>query len=145
MHYYNDMANNCTYGIGTLAHAGPCTAQELATPVTAAEVNGQLSARVQTVEAAVRRAVTQSTLTQAQFDALVSYTYNVGANGALPVLQAANGGRDAQVVRHMEQTVYIHPRDAQGRRLPARQVPGLVSRRREEAAPFRTPGTGRRP
>jgi Lysozyme inhibitor LprI len=23
--YYNDAANNCTYGVGTLAHRGPCT------------------------------------------------------------------------------------------------------------------------
>ncbi|WP_343050171.1 hypothetical protein [Burkholderia guangdongensis] len=25
MAYYNDQANNCTYGVGTLAHYGPCT------------------------------------------------------------------------------------------------------------------------
>ncbi|CAB3763524.1 hypothetical protein LMG29660_04780 [Burkholderia puraquae] len=25
MHYYNDQANNCTFGVGTLAHSGPCT------------------------------------------------------------------------------------------------------------------------
>jgi lysozyme len=29
LHYYSDVANNCTYGIGTLAHHGPCTDEEL--------------------------------------------------------------------------------------------------------------------
>jgi GH24 family phage-related lysozyme (muramidase) len=145
MHYYNDIANNCTYGIGTLAHAGPCTPREMATPVTVAAVNMQLAAKIGVAESAVRRAVTRSNLTQAQFDALVSYTYNVGAHGALPVLQAANDGDDAQVVRRMEQAVYVHPRDAQGRRLPAHLVPGLVNRRRDEAAPFRLRSQGRQP
>lgn len=30
MAYYNDQANNCTYGIGTLAHTGPCTRKNCA-------------------------------------------------------------------------------------------------------------------
>lgn len=33
MAYYNDVANNCTYGVGTLAHTAPCTPEELARPV----------------------------------------------------------------------------------------------------------------
>jgi GH24 family phage-related lysozyme (muramidase) len=30
--HYNDIANNCTVGLGTLVHHGPCTAAELAQP-----------------------------------------------------------------------------------------------------------------
>lgn len=145
MHYYDDPAGNCTYGVGTLVHRGPCTAQERATPVTATEVDQQLAIRTQAATAAVRRRVTQSTLTQAQFDALVSYTYNVGAGGARSVLDAANAGDNVQVARRMEQTVYVHPVDPNGRPLPARRVPGLVSRRQDEAAPFRNPPAGRQP
>ncbi|WP_186183149.1 glycoside hydrolase family protein [Burkholderia gladioli] len=136
MAYYNDQANNCTYGVGTLVHAGPCTPQELARPVSAAQVNAQLTARVSTAEAVVRRAVSNRNLTQAQFDELVSYTYNAGNTGAQTALRAANQSNDAGVVSSINQRVYIHPRDAQGRRLAPVRSRGLVNRRRLESAPF---------
>lgn len=41
MAYYNDQVNNCTYGVGTLAHTGPCTPEELRRPVTPSQVNAQ--------------------------------------------------------------------------------------------------------
>jgi lysozyme len=138
MAYYNDQANNCTYGVGTLAHLGPCTADELARPVTAGQVNAQLAVHVDRAEAVVRRAVKARELTQAQFDELVSYTYNVGGTGALAALRAANQGDDAGVVSHMTERVYIHPRDANGRRLTPVRSSGLVNRRRFESAPFRS-------
>ncbi|AOJ08740.1 glycoside hydrolase family protein [Burkholderia mayonis] len=137
MAYYNDQANNCTFGVGTLAHAGPCTPQEFARPVSAAQVNAQLTTRVSRAEAAVRRVVTTRQLTQDQFDELVSYTYNAGDNGARAALQAANQSNDPGVVSHMNQRVYIHPRDANGRRLAPVRSNGLVNRRRHETAPFR--------
>ena len=136
MHYYNDQANNCTFGVGTLAHTGACTPEELRRPVTPAQVNAQLATRVSTAEAQVRRNVTQRELTQAQFDELVSYTYNAGNTGALSALHSANQNNDSGVVSHMSQRVYIHPRDAQGRRLAPIRSTGLVNRRRLEAAPF---------
>lgn len=134
--YYNDAANNCSYGVGTLAHHGPCTPDELRRPVTAAAVNAQLEARVRSAEATVRQRVRDHQLTQAQFDALVSFTYNTGATGARATLDAANRGSQAEVVRHMNNNVYVHPRDARGRRQPAIRLQGLVNRRAEEAAPF---------
>ncbi|WP_060331527.1 glycoside hydrolase family protein [Burkholderia cepacia] len=136
MSYYNDQANNCTFGVGTLAHAGPCTPEEMRRPVTAAQVNAQLATGVSRAEAQVRRTVTQRELTQAQFDELVSYTYNAGNTGAVDALRSANQNNDAGVVSHMNQRVYIHPRDAHGRRLRAVRSNGLVNRRRLEAAPF---------
>lgn len=135
-HYYNDSARNCTYGVGTLAHLGPCTEEEMRRPVTPEEVNAQLSIRVHSTEAAVRRQVPDRELTQEQFDALVSFTYNAGATGAHPTMAAANGGRDAEVAQQMAQHVYVHPRDAHGRRLAPVRSTGLVIRRREEAVPF---------
>jgi lysozyme len=136
MAYYNDLANNCTYGVGTLAHTGPCTPEEMRRPVTISEVNAQLAVRVSRAESQVRRIVTQRELSQAQFDELVSYTYNAGNTGALTALNAANQNNDASVVLHMSQHVYLHPRDAQGRRLPAVRSTGLVNRRHLETAPF---------
>ncbi|WP_199189423.1 glycoside hydrolase family protein [Trinickia dabaoshanensis] len=141
MAYYNDQANNCTFGVGTLAHTGPCTPEELVRPVTVAQVNAQLAVGVSRAEVAVRRLVNNRTLTQDQFDELVSYTYNAGASGARTVLQAANQSDDTGVVSHMTQRVYIHPRDADGRRLAPVRSNGLVNRRRLESAPFRQRGT----
>lgn len=137
LRYYNDSANNCTYGVGTLLHNGACTAEELQRPVTVAQVNTQLNLRVSRAEATVRRHVPDHPLTQERFDALVSFVYNTGATGALPTLRAANRDDAPGVVGQMNQNVYVHPRDAQGRRLPPIRVPGLVNRRREETAPFR--------
>lgn len=139
LRHYNDIANNCTYGVGTLVHLGPCTAAEFQRPVTPADVDIQLAAGIQAAESAVRKRVTDHELTQEQFDALVSFTYNTGATGARQTLEAANRGQLKEVASHMEQNIYVHPRDADGRRLPAVRVPGLINRRHEEAAPFLTP------
>jgi lysozyme len=136
MHYYNDLANHCTFGVGTLVHHGPCTPEELQRPVTEQEVNTQLAVRVNSAERAVRVGVPDVQLAQAQFDALVSFVYNVGARGAAATLQAANRGAGNDVAAHMNANVYVHPRDARGRRLPAVRVQGLVNRRQREAAPF---------
>jgi len=139
LRYYNDVANNCTYGVGTLAHPGPCTPEELARPVTVAQVNAQLAAAIQVAEQAVRRRVRRHELTQDQFDALISYTYNLGAGGAQAVLTAADRAANQDVVREMNRNIYIHRRDANDRRLPPTPVQGLVNRRRDEAAPFQAP------
>ena len=138
LRYYNDVANNCTYGVGTLAHHGPCTADESQRPVTIADVNTQLQARVGTAVRAVRQRVHTRALTQDQFDALVSFTFNTGARGARQVLDAADAGADATVVSRRQVNGLVHVRNADGR-LPAVRVPGLANRRREEVLPFQTP------
>jgi lysozyme len=134
--YYNDAARNCTYGVGTLAHHGPCTTSELQQPVTAQMVNVQLATRVRIAQDAVRKRVRSHQLTQAQFDGLVSFVYNAGTAGARATLDAANRGAFHEVITHMNSNVYVHPRDAQGHRLAPILLQGLANRRREEAAPF---------
>jgi len=134
--YYNDSAGNCTSGIGTLAHFGLCTPEELRQAVTGDQVNGSLFAAIDNAAAAVRRAVTNQPLTQAQFDALVTYTYNRGATGAHPALHAANQGNNAAVVSIMLQNVYVHPHDRHGHRGHPRIDQGLVRRRHAESMPF---------
>lgn len=143
LRYYNDIANNCTWGVGTLAHLGPCSVEELNRQVTAAEVNAQLATRVEVAERAVRLQVRNHPLTQEQFDALVSFTFNLGARGARTTLGAANRGALNEVASNMQSNVWIHPRDARGRRLPAVRSRGLVNRRREETRPFQTQQQGR--
>lgn len=143
LRYYNDAANHCTYGVGTLAHHGPCTPEELRRPVSIVDVNTQLATRVGSAEAAVRQRVRNHQLTQAQFDALVSFTFNTGAAGARTALDAANRGALRDVATQMNNNVYVHPRDASGRRLAPVRLPGLVNRRREETEPFHAQQAGR--
>jgi lysozyme len=143
LRYYNDAANHCTYGVGTLAHHGPCTPDELRHPVSIADVDLQLATRVRSAEQAVRQQVRTHQLTQAQFDALVSFTFNTGATGVRTTLDAANRGASREVATQMNNNVYVHPRDANGRRLPPVRLQGLVNRRREEAAPFQGQQPGR--
>ena len=143
LRYYNDAANHCTYGVGTLAHHGPCTPEELHRPVSIADVNIQLATRVTSAEDAVRQRVRNHQLTQEQFDALVSFTFNTGATGARSTLDAANRGASRDVATHMNSNVYVHPRDANGRRLAPVRLQGLVNRRREETAPFQAQQAGR--
>ena len=82
-------------------------------------------------ERAVQRQVSHQRLTQAQFDALVSYTFNLGAGGAMMVLRRIDAGdlhgaADA-MLRNIDAPI-------NGRLMPQA---GLVTRRKEESAPFR--------
>jgi lysozyme len=144
LHYYNDPANNCTYGAGTLAHQGPCTPQELQTDVNDQDVVTHLNQGIATAQNAVRRNVRDRNLTQEQFDALVSFTYNVGAGGARNVLRQVNDGSDDQAAHTMLQFTHATVRGADGQPLRdadgnvvTRELPGLLHRRHEEIVPFR--------
>jgi len=142
-HYYNDAANNCTYGVGTLAHLGSCTADELHTQLTDQQMATSLHHGVHIAENAVRRNVTHHRLTQRQFDALVSFTYNVGTGGARNVLRLVDQGHLEDAAHLMKQytNATVYGADGQPERdkngdIITRVLPGLVSRRRDESAPF---------
>jgi lysozyme len=90
--YYDDMGpgkGNCTWGVGNLAHQGPCTKDELAKPVSAAAVEAEFARRVADAEAGVVRQVRTQKLTQDQFDALVSLTFNAGVRGSRPCTRSS--------------------------------------------------------
>jgi GH24 family phage-related lysozyme (muramidase) len=83
--YYDDMGpgkGNCTWGLGILAHRGQCTRDELGKEVSQAEVDAEFARKVAKAERIVRRNVANQALSQTQFDALVSLTYNAGERGA---------------------------------------------------------------
>jgi lysozyme len=136
LRYYNDAVNNCTYGIGTLAHRGPCTKEELKRPVTAPQAEAKFDERIESAARAVRHVVRTAALTQRQFDGLVSYTYNRGAGNALKVLKLADRGDHRAVAREMAAAVWAHPIDAKGHKKPSVLLKGLIHRRRWEAAGF---------
>lgn len=138
--YYNDQGHNCTYGAGTLVHYGPCTAAELASPVPQAAIIGSLHHGVEEAERIVRTAVPGHALSQAQFDAAVSFAYNVGPR-ARRALAPANAGDLAAVGRNMQQYVMVCRHDRSGRTIPGscHRSNGLIARRAREAAPFARP------
>lgn len=70
--HYDDSAGNCTVGVGTLVHYGPCTAAEWAERANPVANQATLSTRIASTEAVVRRRVATRSLNQNQFDALVS-------------------------------------------------------------------------
>lgn len=142
--YYNDPVGNCTFGAGTMIQPPRrCTAEELRTRVTDERINESLQNGIDQATRAVRAAVTNQRLTQQQFDALVSFTYNLGAGGARSVLQQVNNGdlvgaRESMLryTRATQRNADGTPqRDANGN-IITRELPGLVRRRRDEAAPF---------
>lgn len=117
-------------GPGILAHRGPCTKEELATPVSSAAVEAEFARRVAKAEREVRRNVQKQALTQEQFDALVSLTYNAGARGSRGTYKLIEKGDlkgAAANIRQMTKTTI------NGKQVVAR---GLISRRAEESAPF---------
>ena len=135
--YYNDIANNCTYGVGQLAHIGPCTAEELATPVSQQQIQQTMDASVRRFEQRVRDGVPGRQLNQNQFDALASFVFNVPRGEGNRVLDMANRGDDAAVAREMTGAVYYHPRDANGVRLHQPVLSrGLVNRRNGEVTQY---------
>lgn len=140
-YYYDDGGKrgrgNCTWGIGTLAHKGPCSAAELKTKIGPAEVEAAFTSRIADAERIVRRKVSGQALNQEQFDALVSFVYNVGGKGAENVLSLVDDGDFKGAASSISRTIYMTVRTKKG---PKKVVAhGLIGRRAEESAPFRVP------
>jgi len=128
---YNDVANNATIGYGHLVHAGPITAADRAGPYGKGISQAQGLALLKQDAARMVAAVNQSVkvpLTQDQFDALVSFTYNVGVGAfqGSTLLQKLNAGDYAGAQAQF----------AAWNKAGGTVVAGLVRRRAEEAALF---------
>jgi GH24 family phage-related lysozyme (muramidase) len=139
MKYYDDGGKsgrgNCTWGIGIKAHDGPCSKAELARAVTASDVEREFATRVLAAERGVERNV-KVELTQAQFDALVSLTFNVGVRGASKVYDLLNQGDTSGAARYIaNMTTARQKRNGKNVQVTLK---GLVTRRMAESAPFRS-------
>lgn len=135
--YYNDMGKDkghCTWGAGILAHKGVCTEDELKKTVSVELVNQEFEKRVRIAESAVKRNV-KAPLSQAQFDALVSFTYNVGAYGASRTYDYLNREDFVGAASNMLLMNRVTVADKAGRKRKV-VAPGLILRRREESEPF---------
>ncbi|MBV8464622.1 MAG: lysozyme [Burkholderiales bacterium] len=99
--------------------------------ITQAQADALLARDLRTTEAAVSRCV-KVALTQGQFDALVSFAYNLGA-GTLQrasLLASLNQGDYAGAANDLLDYVSAHVNGVR------RVLPGLVARRRAEQALF---------
>ena len=129
-HPYNDSLGNATIGYGHLLHEGPVTSADLRQWGTITRAEGQrlLKADMTHAVEAVKKLV-KVPLTQAQFDALASFTFNIGIGGFAhsEALADLNGGRYGRVPSD-----FLHwDHDGEGN-----VVPGLRTRRRAEGELF---------
>jgi lysozyme len=131
-HLYDDAAGNCTIGYGHLVHMGRCNGSEPAAfkhGISEPAAEELLRKDAQTAADAVRRSV-HVPLNQAQFDALVSFVYNLGAGAfeSSTLLRDINAHNFAAVPGQLEQWVHAG----------GQVLPGLVARRKAEAELFTT-------
>lgn len=127
----HDFSQHCTVGYGYLVHRGPCNGAPSEAPflngITRERALELLAQETATAATAVSNAVTVP-LNQAQFDALISFTFNVGAaafrNSGL--LRAVNENRFADVPTELNRWT----------RSGNRVLPGLVRRRAAEGQLF---------
>jgi GH24 family phage-related lysozyme (muramidase) len=137
---YNALSGNvgsCTIGYGHLLHKGLCTPKELKTSITEAQGLQILSNDVQIAVDGVNKYVTVQ-LSQNQFDAMVSFAFNIGVGcnscnsgfATSTVLKTLNEQKYGNVPAELNKYVT----DKTGKK-----VQGLVNRRKYEGDLFMTP------
>lgn len=131
---YNDSANHATIGYGHLLHKGPVTAEDKAKygkGLSKQEGLALLNSDVSSKAADVKRLV-KVALNQGQFDALVSFAYNVGSGNlsSSTLLKKLNAGDYAGAANEF----------ANWTKAGGKVMRGLQRRRAAEAAMFRGEG-----
>jgi len=128
---YNDDAGHCTIGYGHLMHLGKCDGSEPAgfkDGITKAEAEKLLDDDLKDAIDAVNRCVDQR-LAQNEFDALVSFAYNVGTSALCGsnLLYELNCGNSGLAADEFDRWT----------KAGGKTLPGLVKRRGDEERTFR--------
>jgi GH24 family phage-related lysozyme (muramidase) len=138
---YNDPAGHCSIGYGHLVHRGTCDGSaaeaEFNSGITEARATDMLRAHLSTVEDVVNEAVTVN-LTQNQFDALVSFAYNVGSGRRGTASQPGTGFLGSTLLSRLNAGDYsaVPTEMARWNRAGGRVLPGLTRRRVAEGRMF---------
>ena len=131
---YNDGAHplpgHATIGYGTLLHYGPVTAadrKKYGHGITKTQARALMAKELVKTEGAVRRLLgyrARRKMSQAQFDALVSFTYNVGIGGfaGSTLLRLIKSGHLGYAARQF----------AKWNKAGGAEMPGLTRRRESE-------------
>ena len=126
---YNDAAGHATIGFGHLLHHGPVTAADKRLHLTRAQGLKLFRKDMRRFEDAVNRYVTVP-ITQAQFDALCSFAFNVGVVAF----------RDSTLLRHLNHERRLPAADEflKWNKAGGRVLAGLTRRRQAERKMFLT-------
>jgi len=132
---YNDPAGNCTIGYGFLVHIGSCTngadtsETDYLKGITEDEAEKLLRDTIKEVDKVIQKNVGVP-ITQQEFDALVSFTYNVGGNGftTSTLLEELNSGKYDSVPGNLNEWVWAYDSISN----TTVKLGGLVTRRQEE-------------
>ena len=127
---YNDPTGNATIGIGHLVHMGKINGsepQEFKSGITRDRAVELLQHDAAGAARAVRQAIAKP-LNQAQLDALISFTFNVGEGNlrASTLRRKLNAGDYASVPSELTKWVFSG----------GKKLPGLIRRRQAEGALF---------
>ena len=127
---YNDAAGHCTIGYGHLVHRGACNGSEppeFTRGISEEDAGKLLRKDAQSAADAVHRMV-KVPLNQQQFDALVSFVYNLGAGAfqTSTLLKDINAGNFGAVPGELGKWTHAG----------GRVLPGLVTRRQAEGRLF---------
>ncbi|MGB3641922.1 MAG: glycoside hydrolase family protein [Rivularia sp. (in: cyanobacteria)] len=130
LNLYNDPANHATIGVGHLVHHGPINgseSEEFKNGITKERAMEILQSDVIIAENTVNNLV-KVPLNQNQFDALVSFVFNIGETqfSSSTLLAKLNNGNYNAVPSELNRWVH-----GDGKKLP-----GLINRRRDEGNLF---------
>nr|WP_306395573.1 glycoside hydrolase family protein [Massilia sp. REN29] len=98
-------------------------------------VDQEFERKIAKTEAIIHRNITVA-LHQAQFDELCSLAYNAGANGSSQTFRLVNRGDFNGAANNMSLMIKVRVVEKGKKKLVI--APGLIKRRAEESAPFRT-------
>lgn len=130
LNLYNDPVGHCTIGVGHLVHRGPINGsepEEFKCGITRERAMELLRDDVKIAEQTIHKLV-KVALNQNQFDALVSFVFNVGEQqfAKSTLLKKLNTGEYNAVPHELNRWVF-----ADGQKLP-----GLITRRQHEGELF---------